>query len=276
MRPHTEPHPASLAAHLTPAQLVAAYQHAEREIRQGFALIRNAVDRLNHAYTDGNAHGVSIQSHAEYVRWEDPGVHITIMRRQLWRIMVEKLELRRFMSVKAWDDLCREIEKGECPEITSESVSAMVRQFSGRAPEMLKEAVEEVFSFLRPPGSHYKRNSEFEVPRRIALTWIIDTWHAKTFASKFLRPRHEVEQNLTALENVFSSLDGQGSTTKGHLSTLSETIRQTKRGELGETEYFAFRGYANGSLHLEFKRLDLLKRLNAIAGGKRLHEKGAA
>lgn len=37
---------------------------------------------------------------------------------------------------------------------------------------------------------------------------------------------------------------------------------------VGETEMFAFRCFRNGNLHLRFKRLDLLKRLNEIAGGQ--------
>jgi hypothetical protein len=104
----------------------------------------------------------------------------------------------------------------------------------------------------------------------VALTWVIDTWHTKTFPSKLLVPRYQCEQQLTALENVFSSLDGKGSVSKGHISNLSEAIRKTARGQLGQTEYFAFRGYANGALHLEFLRDDLLLKFNAIAGGARL------
>jgi len=39
---------------------------------------------------------------------------------------------------------------------------------------------------------------------------------------------------------------------------------------IGETDYFAFRCFKNGNLHLIFKRPDLVRRLNQIAGGKRL------
>jgi hypothetical protein len=37
-----------------------------------------------------------------------------------------------------------------------------------------------------------------------------------------------------------------------------------------EIEYFKFRCFANRNLHLEFKRLDLVAKLNAVAGGMRL------
>jgi len=263
-----------LTVRLSPAQLVAVYRQAERDIKQGFALIDGAEDALNAAFTLDGVSGVSVQGHSNtYLDFSKPETRLKEVRRSLWHTMVERLEIRRLMSIKAWKELNEQIDKGEAPELTEEAIAAMVRQFSEAAPAMLEQAVCEVFDFLRPPNSEYKRNSEYEVPRRVALTWVIDTWYIKAFASQGMRPRHECEQQLSALENVFSSLDGQGSVSKGHVSNLSEAIRKTKRGELGKTEYFAFRGFNNGALHLEFLRIDLLGRFNRIAGGARLRPK---
>lgn len=229
------------------------------------------MEALNAAFTLDKPSGIGIQGHGHtYINFDKPEERLKEVRRALWHTMVERLEVRRMMSVKAWKELTEQIDKGEVPELTEEAIAAMVKQFSDAAPAMLEQAVAEVFDFLRPPHSEYKRNSEYEVPRRVALTWVIDTWHTKTFPSKFLVPRHQCEQQLTALENVFSNLDGKGSTSKGYVSNLSEAIRKTKRGDLGETEYFSFRGYNNGALHLEFLRQDLLERFNRVAGGARL------
>lgn len=265
-----------LTQRLMPSELVAIYQQADRDVRQGFALIAGATDRLNAAFTLDRSSGVSVQDSRENINFREPDKCLKEVRRQLWHTMVERLELRRLMSVKAWTELQKDIDKGEVPELTEEAIAAMVKQFSDAAPAMLEQAVAEVFDFLRPPNSGYVRNSEYEVPRRVALTWVIDTWYTKTFPSKFLQPRHQCEQQLTALENVFSNLDGQGSVSKGYVSKLSEEIRKTKRGALGKTEYFAFRGFNNGALHLEFLREDLLLRFNQIAGGVRLRSKGPA
>lgn len=263
-----------LTKRMVPAELVSVYRQADSDIHQGFALVEQAMARINAAFTLDKPSGIGIQrGSSEYVRFDNPESHLKEVRRQLWHTLVERLEIRRFMSVAAWKELNHEIDKGEVPDLTEEAIGAMVKQFSERAPAMLEQAVVEVFDFLRPPRSEYKRNSEYEVPRRVALTWVIDTWYTKTFPSKFLQPRHQCEQQLTALENVFSSLDGRGATNKGHVRRLSEAIRKTKRGALGETEYFAFRGFNNGALHLTFLREDLLLKLNQIAGGSRLRRK---
>jgi len=264
-----------LAHRLTVTELVATYMQAERDIRDGFALVSKAMKSLDGTFTLDGSRGVGLTDRYERVHFEEPERNLVHVRRSIWKTLVERMELRRMMSVSAWKALEKQIEDENPPEITAESVHAMAKQFSNSLPEMLEQAVNEVFDFLRPPHSEYKRNSEFEVPRRVALRGIIDQWYTRTFPAKFLRPRHEVEPQLTALENVFSSLDGKGSTTKSHYSQLSEAIKRTARGEMGQTEYFAFRGYNNGALHLEFKRLDLLKRFNQIAGGARLRAKAA-
>jgi hypothetical protein len=131
---------------------------------------------------------------------------------------------------------------------------------------MLTEAVEEVFSFLRPRRSEYKRNSEFEVPPKIILSHIVDTGWMGRFRVSYYRSQH-----LTALENVFSALDGRGSVSKSYYSALQQEIEKATRTERRfQTEYFEGTVHKNGNMHLTFRRLDLLKRLNEIAGGKRL------
>jgi len=72
-------------------------------------------------------------------------------------------------------------------------------------------------------------------------------------------------------------LDGNG-TIKTHRGPLIDAIEATKDGT-GETEYFRFKCFRNRNLHLEFKTLDLVAKLNAVAGGMRLRsqreDKGA-
>ena len=43
-----------------------------------------------------------------------------------------------------------------------------------------------------------------------------------------------------------------------------------------ETEYFSGRSYRNGNMHLEFRRPDLVAKLNSLAGGRNLRGNHAA
>ena len=67
---------------------------------------------------------------------------------------------------------------------------------------------------------------------------------------------------------MFHALDGNG-TIKTHRGPLIDAKEAAKDGT-GETDYFRFRCFRNRNLHLEFKRLDLVAKLNAVAGGLRL------
>jgi hypothetical protein len=66
-------------------------------------------------------------------------------------------------------------------------------------------------------------------------------------------------------------LTGRGSVLKSHNGPLYDAITDSSDGT-GETEYFKFKCFKNQNLHVEFKRLDLVARLNAVAGGARLRE----
>jgi hypothetical protein len=263
-----------LARRLDVSALVAIYEQAERDIRAGCALIAQAEQALNDAFTMEATRGVRFRDRWDRVNFSEPESSIAEVRRDIWRSLIERLELRRFMSIAAWKELSDQVEKGDPPEVTTESVNAMAKQFHDALPNMLEQAVEEVFNWLRPPRSEYKTNSEFEIGERVILNWLLEPWGQ--LCSSW-RVNYRFDPELTALENVFSALDGKGQITKGHYSQISTAIRQmpntADRCE-GETEYFAFRGFKKGTLHIRFKRLDLLARLNQIAGGKRLRRAG--
>ena len=79
-----------------------------------------------------------------------------------------------------------------------------------------------------------------------------------------LRVNYSREANVKALENVFSLLDGQGvNHYPDDIITRINAACKEKHKTL-EDHYFKLKWYKNGNLHVEFKRLDLLDRLNRI------------
>lgn len=259
----------TLAPRLTISEVVRVYEAACADIRESYARLAAAQQRLNDTFT--MAHYSSIHVNAR-VDFGDPEREILRIRHEVWRSVTERLEVRRMMSIGRAKELDRQIEKLELPEITEQSVAELVHGFSSHLPEMLAEAVEEVFDWLRPRRSEYKRNSELEVPARIVLTGIVERWDRFTSSHRVSYLR---EQNLIALENVFSALDGKGQIAKSHYSAMSNAIRAPGFDGKGETEYFKFSVHRNGNAHITFRRLDLLAAFNRIAGGRRLRPAAA-
>ena len=149
------------------------------------------------------------------------------------------------------------------PDIDEAQILAMLEGTLANTGAFIEEAVREVFEYLRPHRSHYKTNTEFEIGKRVILSWAVETkWDGGFHVNSYR------EQILRAVDNVFHALDGNG-TIKTHRGPLIDAIEASRTGT-GETDYFKFKCYRNHNLHLEFKRLDLVARLNAVAGGMRL------
>lgn len=257
----------ALVGRLSIPDLVATYRAAEMSIRAGYAQVHGAIESLRAAFLF-ERHGLTLRTKHHDVRadWSDPGETIVELRRVIWSVLIDRLEVRKMMSVAAWDALEKEIRQGEPPEITEETVAGMVAKFKHDVPSMLKAAVDEVFAFLRPRGSEYKTNTEFEIGERAVLTGYVSRGYGRTWRVDSYRQQH-----LVALDNVFAVLDGK-LVDDSHYGPLGSAINACSNGAecRGETAMFEFRGFKNGNLHLRFKRVDLVAKLNAVAGGARL------
>lgn len=261
----------------TVAELVTAYRLAVADLQEAFRLIGQAEERLKGAFVfkDGrrSIYFTTNRYSAAHVSSAHIDTVLELLRRDTWRFLFERLDIRRTMSIKRyeeWDKKMRDDWK-DLPEITVENVNAFVQHQAASLPDLFEEAVVEVFEWLRPWRSEYKTNSLEEIGPKVILNGMIED---QRWSTKW-RINYNRQQNLTALENVFSGLDGKGTVNKRYRSVLEDAIEASEDGR-GETEYFAFKAYKKGTLHLRFKRLDLLKKLNQIAGGKNLKRRNTA
>lgn len=257
----------ALAGRLTVEEIVTVYEAAEADIRRAFGVVAGALSRLDAALAlDGHKFNLRRgRNYSHDVSWEEPQEHIRELRRQVWRDLVERMEIRKLMSIAAWAALERQISDEEPPPINVDTVKGMIDQFQADVPDMLQAAVKEVFEWLRPPSSGYKTNSEFEIGERVILRWVVRREYGKWGV------HYDSEQKLLALENVFAIVGGRVPQQTGYYSALSAAIKACPIEKChGATEWFEFRGHANHNLHLRFRRIDLVQRLNAVAGGARL------
>jgi hypothetical protein len=81
-----------------------------------------------------------------------------------------------------------------------------------------------------------------------------------------LRLNYRAEPFYRALEASFCLLDGK--VPPKYPGDAVTAIREALNGGAvaGETEYFRWKAFQNGNMHLEFKRADLLERLNVVGG----------
>lgn len=264
----------SIARRATVEELVRTYAEAERAILAGCAAVSGAVDQLNERLGALNIWSGARFGNTGHSRFDfaDPSDQIVDLRRQIWRALVERLEVRRMMSVaraKKLDEWLAKVDE----EITVDNVMGLFEVTARDLPDMLTEAVEEVYNWLRPWNSRHETNTQYEVGERVVLTGALDTWwislkgapHVSSYRIDYVR----------ALENVFSALDGKGQISKTYYGELGDAIAAATSGK-GQTTYFEFKWFKNGNLHLKMRRMDLVDKFNKIAGGQRLKHDNTA
>jgi hypothetical protein len=186
------------------------------------------------------------------------------IKKNMWSYIVEKTQIRHLLSEKKKQELDRMMENETLPEVEADTVQAFITNLAGNLPNLFKEACCEVFDMLRPPRSEYKTNTEFEIGEKVIMNYMVDcSWGGCSL-------EYSREQSLINLDNVFHLLDGKGGTKYPY--DLVTTIKTAIRDKLwtAETEYFLCKWYKKQSMHITFKRMDLVQQLNSIAGGNRI------
>ncbi len=243
----------------TVEELVESYASSEASIMSSFAEVARALKAID---TGPNFRNVN---------FEEPKTLIESLRRGAWQEIVARAEVRKVMSVKAWQELNQKLDREEPLPINVANVSGFIEQLKMDVPEMLTEAVHEAFDFLRPHWNRFKTNSQFEIGRKVILDYALESG----YGGSHWRITTHWDQKFIALENVFAMLDRKLKTQapKTHYSALSNAVRESGPDCHGATDLFEFKGYKRGTLHLTFRRPDLVARLNATAGGNRLKPK---
>lgn len=265
-----------LARKLSVSDLIEAYRSSCADVVRAFRMLDDAEKRLRDTFAlAGNTAWFRVcvghKGHRS-VEWSDPSQTIDALRREAWGAIVERLELRRVLSTTAWEKLEKTLRNEELPEISEENVKAFAAHHTASIADHFEEAVREVFDFLRPHryDHQYKTNDVDRIGERVVLShWVTPSWDGAP------QVHYQREQAASALERVFAGLDGQGHVAREHYSELHRVMRETKAWS-GTTTYYDWRAFKNGNLHLRFKRLDLVEKLNAVAGGARLKKAKAA
>lgn len=238
--------------------IVENYEAAKTELKTGYDAIHKANGRVRSLI--GEYGSVS-----NYQTLDSRALNndFTEMKRKIWRHIFQKCDIYNLVSEKRRNELDSQIEKGDLPEITVDNIQSTIEGLLKNIGNLYKEAVAEAFEWLRPPSSRHKTNTEYEVGKKAIKEWCFD-------CSYGCRLAYRIEPALRSLDNAFHLMDGKGAIKyPGDIVTAIQAATQSKKWE-AETEYFRLKWYKVGTLHIEFKRSDLVAKMNAMAGGNRL------
>lgn len=246
----------------TVSGLIDAYTTAVAEVTQAAELMARAKERMGSAF--GQHRDTLFPNHiSDYGLKDLPAIAGKTMLKNAWTSVAERTGIRSLMSIKTRDEFDKQVDRGELPPLTEENVWSFLHGLGKQVNSLLDESAREVFEWLRPHDSSYKTNTEFEIRNRVVLGWMVESWCSGQFHVCYRK-----EQYIVALDNVFHLLDGKGPVKdQGEFMLALNTAMRAKVCTC-ETPYFRARWFKNHNMHLEFLRMDLVKQLNALAGGR--------
>jgi hypothetical protein len=226
--------------------------------------------------------GCDLVRYRDYFNVADPADSMKQIRKHTkqatWRRIIAQLGVMDFSSAKKCNEMDKllndEHQADKLPEIETEAILDLLEGLRQNAPNMLQETVDEAFDILRPacnstsdrwgPG-RYKTNQEhgrYDLGEKIILSGYIEHGWSR---ERPHRVNHYREDQLRQIEKVFFMLDGQPLPHRPN-----DIVTQINEGIL-ETPYFSMKAFPGATtLHVKFKRMDLVRDLNARAGNKTL------
>ena len=253
--------------------IVTRYQESIKEIKAAYILLERSDKRLNSITDFCNVFPKDCHIYGGIEKEVCDKVCQKIKGR-IWRRIFNMTQAGELMTAKRRKEFDDAIEKPESlPEITHETITDFVKNLHDSAPEMVMEFIKETFNFLRPgqySANQYKTNkkSQYELKEKIIKQYVMGA----SFGG--FAVRYDYEKDIQSMDNAFSMVDGKGvSKFPGNALTAIRKAKQDGYSET-KTEYFNFKWYNNGNLHIRFRRMDLVDRINQIAGKGLLKPKG--
>lgn len=237
------------------AELVGCRDEAIRLYSEAFRLIHEAKKMAQRAtgsdYTGPDLRSMTFYSVekgdfkdaiAETVRSIDSGC---------WEYMLDALGMKNFMDATAITEF-REQNKKAPPEVTMENLAATMDHLSANRVDIFDRGVINLFSKL---DHTFKTNPSFRLDKKIIMNSVLGEHGFSYWRSG--------PDQVRDLDRIFHLLDGKPA--KDQQSDAAAAVGAVrKKPATIETDYFSFRLFKNGNLHITLKRPDLVLKVNRI------------
>lgn len=173
--------------------------------------------------------------------------------RRLWRHAFDKTGLMQYMDAQARKEFERSLDK-EPPAFTEKNCRSVLLSTAQDADTMFVRGLVNVF--LRMSKSHKTNTNEpFKVNRKAIMGYWVSNWYG-------LSVNHSCSDELNDVDRIIKTLDGKEHHPR-ELETAINGVLKTDEN-LYEDDYYKIRCFKKGTMHIEFKRQDLLDKANRL------------
>ena len=210
------------------------------------------------------------------------------IERHAWRKFIDNLHLREVLSIEARTKLDKQLDEHRrgygseqpLPPFTEENVFGFFKQTCANIPNLINEALQEVFKWLTPSQrwTGCKTSNEFKIGKKVVLCYV-----ASTCYSGGLQVDYNRRAQVDALGNALFMLDGKG-------VRKNTCDKEQDRKLVGsytdawdhdwhqhrpyEDDYLTAKAFHNRNVHITFKRLDLIEKINQAGAEAVLQQAG--
>lgn len=179
--------------------------------------------------------------------------------RSVWKYLFNESGLLTFMDAKARRELQENIHSGEVPELTLANIRSTFSVMYDSRDAMFRRGIVNIYRQL---SWHYKTNQPVAFRKRLILEFMLSFSFGMYHWAYGRR-----DDALDDLDRVLHILDGKPE--PDHRNSLTAQFRSSihhtkERGNTLETEYVHARWFKKGTVHITFKRLDLVDKMNVL------------
>jgi hypothetical protein len=185
-----------------------------------------------------------------------------------WKDVLSGLKMDGIMTSGLQKAFADNVEKTGHLPLTKANIAAVVSAIIGNSGETMKKAVVEVFDmFTRyhadnrlPNQERWKTNKSWRCTKRVILPhWVELNW------TSGMKIRYEKARAYQDIDKACCWLMGKRFDDILTIEKAMEADMNGPREMKGESEFFKFRYFKKGTVHLEFKDQVLLDRFNVTA-----------
>jgi len=174
--------------------------------------------------------------------------------RDLWRASFNLTGFLQIMDGQAKNEFDESLRSNP-PEYTVQNIRSIFLTLHQDADAMFNRGIVNTFKRFSPEHKTNKREP-FKIGKRCVLSYVFcKSWQG------YPQVREYSTGMINDIDRVFRVLDGKKHTERALESAINGAM---KAGITYEDEYFKVRGFKNGNGHIEFKRADLVEKVNAI------------
>lgn len=190
---------------------------------------------------------------------------VSSVRALAWLSVLDKTEAAKLIYSSDREKFTSEVMAGtRGVSFTQANIKAFLLNIFNRRQDLFKNAVKKLFDELRRYHKEnavytegWKTNKSWHVPEKVILPRGVERYFGGSFRISYGK------DYLDDLDAIIRVLDCKAA---DYGTTIKKALQQSfdQPGNTAETEYFFLRYFLKGTLHITFKRLDLLKQINVI------------